>query len=77
MPNSDPDLWKKIKIFTKKDLPSDLGFKSPEIVFKKQIQQFNQKLEKQLEDIEKIYLKSHQKHKQYESFITKIQKLND
>ena len=38
VPNSDPDLWKKIKIFTKKDLPSDLGFKAPEIVFKKQIQ---------------------------------------
>ena len=45
VPNSDPDLWKKLKIFTKKDLPSDLGFKAPEIVFKKQVQQFNQKLE--------------------------------
>ena len=56
--NPDPELWKKIRIFTKKDLPSDLGFKAPEVIFKKQLELFDQKLTQQLEDMNSTHLKN-------------------
>ena len=73
----DPDLWNKIRILTKKDLTQEMGMKKPEIIFKKTFDNFQAKLDKQVKDFERNYMKNFNKHVKYNSFINKIQKLND
>ena len=77
MGSPDPDLWNKIRILTKKDLTQEMGMKKPEIIFKKTFDNFQAKLDKQVKDFERNYMKNFNKHVKYNSFINKIQKLND